>query len=61
MLINKNHYEPVSVKVSEAARMLGLSDPKTIYGLIHTGQLKARKVGRIYLVNVHSIKALAGE
>ncbi|WP_428994392.1 helix-turn-helix domain-containing protein [Bifidobacterium pullorum] len=45
----------------EAAKMLGLSDPKTIYGLIHTGQLKARKVGRIYLVNFRSLKALVGE
>lgn len=54
-------YQPVAVKVGTAAKMLGLSDTKTVYGLIHTGQLKARKVRRLYLVNVNSIKALVGE
>ena len=54
-------YQPVAVKVGTAAKMLGLSDKKTVYELIHSGQLTARKVGRLYLVNVRSIKALAGE
>ncbi|WP_418427045.1 helix-turn-helix domain-containing protein [Bifidobacterium pullorum] len=59
--LSNNEYRPVAVKVGVAAKMLGLSDVKTVYTLIHTGQLKARKVGRLYLVNVRSIEALAGE
>ena len=53
--------EPLSVKVPVAAKMLGVSDLKTIYGWIDKGFLKAVKVGRIYLVNVKSIHALVGD
>ena len=51
--------EPISVKVPVAAKMLGVSDIRTIYSWIDKGLLKAAKVGRIYLVNVKSIHALA--
>lgn len=54
-------YEPLLVKVEVAAKMLGFSDKKSVYGLIRSGQLKARKVNGRYAVNVSSIKAFAGE
>lgn len=49
---------PVSVKIPEAARLLGFHDSKTIYRLIRAGKLKARKVGRNYLVSYKSIVKL---
>lgn len=49
---------PVSVKIPEAARLLGFRDSKTIYRLIQAGKLKARKVGRNYLVSYKSIVKL---
>lgn len=52
---------PIAVKVADAAEMLGFSDPKTIRALIKSGKLRARKVGRVYLVSVKSLRALIGE
>ncbi|WP_337646752.1 helix-turn-helix domain-containing protein [Bifidobacterium pullorum] len=49
---------PVSVKIPEAARLLGFHDSKTIYRLIRAGKLKARKVGHNYLVSYKSIVKL---
>ena len=49
---------PVSVKIPEAARLLGFHDNKTVYRLIQAGKIKARKVGRCYLVSYKSIVAL---
>ncbi|MBM6695536.1 helix-turn-helix domain-containing protein [Bifidobacterium pullorum subsp. saeculare] len=58
---NSTALEPVAVKVGVAAELLGLSDVKTVYSLIKSGQLRARKVGRLYLVSTKSIRALIGE
>lgn len=52
--------EPLTVTVAEAARLLGFKDRRTIYGLIHTGRLKARKANRSYMVNYASLKRFAG-
>ena len=49
---------PVSVKIPDAARLLGFHDNKTVYRLIQAGKIKARKVGRCYLVSYKSIVAL---
>ena len=50
--------EPISLPIREAKAVLGLSDTKTIYGLIAKGKLKAVKVGNKYLVSYASIKKL---
>lgn len=49
--------EPLSVSVPEATRLLGFKDTKSMYKLIHQGKVKARKSGRIFLVNYASLKA----
>lgn len=46
--------EPIAVKVPEAARLLSVSRG-TMYNLIATGQIKARKTGRVILVNYRSL------
>ena len=48
--------EPLSVTVAEATRLLGFKDTKSTYGLIKAGKIKARKSGRIFLVNYASLK-----
>lgn len=50
--------DPISVTVAEATELLGFKDPKTTYKLIHSGLIKARKIGRIYLVSYASLKKL---
>lgn len=52
--------EPLTVTVAEAARLLGVKDRRTIYGLIYSGRLKARKANRSYLINYASLKRFAG-
>ena len=49
--------EPLSVSVSQAAE---LKDVKTVYNLIHRGIIRARKCGRIYLVNYKSLQKYVG-
>lgn len=54
--------EPLYVSVTEAKRLLGFKDRRTIYKLIHRGQLKARKINdKTFRVNYASIKAFARE
>lgn len=48
--------EPLSVTAVQAAELLGFKDTKSIYRLIHEGELKARKSGRIYLISYKSLK-----
>ena len=48
--------EPISVTI--ATRLLGFKDSKTVYNLIYQGKIKARKVGRVYLVSYASLKKL---
>lgn len=43
---------------AEATRLLGFKDSKTVYNLIYQGKIKARKVGRVYLVSYASLKKL---
>lgn len=52
--------EPLSASVSQAAELMGLKDVKTVYGLIHRGIIRARKCGRIYLVNYRNLKNYVG-
>lgn len=49
-------FEPLSVSVPTAAELLGFKDIKSVYKLIGQGKIKARKSGRIYLVNYASLK-----
>lgn len=49
-------YEPLSVTISEATRLLGFKDTKSTYNLIRKGQIRARKAGRVYLVSYSSLK-----
>ena len=55
------HDEPLAVSVSDAARLLGFKDSRAVYNLIRTGQLKAKKASRTYLVVYRSLKAFLGE
>lgn len=52
-----NTLTPLSVSVQEATRLLGFNDTKSTYRLIHQGEVKARKSGRIFLVSYASLKA----
>jgi excisionase family DNA binding protein len=49
---------PVAVRVDTAARMLDTA-PSTVILWIKTGKLPAKKIGRVWLVRVEDIKALA--
>lgn len=51
-----NTIEPLSVTAKQAAELLGFKDIKSIYRLIHEGELKARKAGRIYIISYKSLK-----
>lgn len=52
----------VFVSVTEATRLLGYKDRRTVYKLIRRGQVKARKVNDgQYRINLASLKAFAGE
>lgn len=53
---NIQELEPLSVTVQQAARLLGLSDRKSVYALIRRGDIKARKSGRMFLVSYASLK-----
>lgn len=54
--------EPLYVSVTEAKRLLGFKDRRTIYKLIRRGYLKARKINdKTFRVNYASIKAFTGE
>lgn len=48
--------EPISVRVSDAARMTGMGR-STIYELIASGDIEAAKVGRATLIMVESIRS----
>lgn len=50
-------YEPISMNVADATKVMGFKDTKSVYNLIRKGKLKARKSGRIILVSYASIKA----
>nr|WP_276310819.1 helix-turn-helix domain-containing protein [Bifidobacterium sp. SO4] len=51
----------MTAKPAQVAEMLGYSDTKTVYGLIRSGKIRARKVGNTYLVNLTSVRRFAGE
>ena len=42
----------------EAREALGFRDIKIIYELIHRGELRARKIGRVYRIQARSLEAL---
>lgn len=52
--------EPISIRISEAVRMTGLSRSK-IYLLIGEGEIEAAKVGRATLIFVDSLRRFLGE
>lgn len=52
--------EPLSVSIMEATRLLGFKDPKSVRNLIRSGDLRACKAGRIYLVSYESLKEFVG-
>lgn len=52
-----NQSDRITYPVVEAARKLGLS-PKTIHRRIADGTLKAKRVGRCWLVSASSLEAL---
>lgn len=39
----------------------GRKDVRSVYGLIRTGKIRARKVGNTFLVNLTSVREFAGE
>lgn len=41
----KNDYPRLTAKPAQVAEMLGYKDVKSVYGLIRTGKIRARKVG----------------
>ena len=47
--------DPIAVSVPEATRMLGFKDRRVVESLICDGEIKARKVGRVWRVNVKSL------
>ena len=47
----KNDYPRLTAKPAQVAEMLGYKDVKSVYGLIRTGKIRARKVGNTFLVN----------
>ena len=49
--------QPLTVSVSDAARMIGLGKTRT-WALIASGQLATVKIGRRTLVKVESLHAL---
>ncbi|KAB8290100.1 helix-turn-helix domain-containing protein [Bifidobacterium avesanii] len=57
----RNDYVQLTAKPAQVAEMLGYSDTKTVYGLIRSGKIRARKVGNTYLVNLTSVRRFAGE
>ena len=50
-------YEPISVNVADATKLMGFKDTKSLYRLIRQGKIRARKSGRIILVSYASLKA----
>ena len=42
-------------------RCWGYKDVKSVYGLIRTGKIRARKVGNTFLVILTSVREFAGE
>lgn len=59
--MNGQQIEPLSVNIAEATRLLGFKDAKSTRALIREGKIKARKSGRIFLVNFKSLKAYVGD
>lgn len=51
--------EPLTISVSEAARVIGLGKTRT-WALISSGELAAVKLGRRTLVRTDSLRALVG-
>ena len=53
--------EPIAVTVTEAMRLMGVRDNRIIYGMIRRGEIKARKIGRMFFISYASMKELMGE
>ena len=53
--------EPLAVTVTEAMRLMGTRDKRVIYGMIQRGEVKARKIGRMFFISYASMKELMGE
>jgi excisionase family DNA binding protein len=56
MIANEQQDGPLAVSISEAARLLGLSERK-VWELKATGELPCRRVGRRVLVPVEALRA----
>ena len=54
---NRQAAAPITVRVPEAARMLGISRSR-IYELITSGDIEALKLGRATLVPIATLQAL---
>ena len=52
--------DPIAVSVPEATHMLGFKDKRVIESLIRNGEIKARKVGRVWRVNLKSLYEYMG-
>ena len=52
--------DPIAVSVPEATRMLGFKDMRVVDRLIRNGDIKARKIGRVWRVNVKSLYEYMG-
>lgn len=47
--------DTIAVSVPEATHMLGFKDTRVVDRLIRNGEIKARKVGRVWRVNLKSL------
>lgn len=52
--------DPIAVSVPEATQMLGFKDMRVVDRLIRNGDIKARKIGRVWRVNVKSLYEYMG-
>lgn len=52
--------DPIAVSVPEATRMLGFKDMRVVDRLIRNGDIKARKIGRVWRVNLKSLYEYMG-
>lgn len=57
----KNDHPRLTAKPAQVAEMLGYKDVKSVYGLIRTGKIRARKVGNTFLVILTGVREFAGE
>lgn len=54
----KSHPQPIALRVADAARAVSLSE-RTVWELVHRGDIPSRRVGRAVLIPVDSLQQWA--